>query len=59
MKLKKTNIKKEFVRQKIAQQYYQVIIKKLFVNSAKEKGLYKDLFLGDMTKKSLEKRYNI
>jgi hypothetical protein len=59
MKLKKTNTEKEFVRQKIAQQYCQVIIRKLFANNAKVKDSYKDLFLGDMTKKSLEKRYNI
>ena len=59
MKIKKTSIKKEFVRQKTVRQYCQLIIKKLFANNAKVKDLYKDLFLGDMTKKSLEKRYNI
>lgn len=59
MKVRKRKTPKEFVKQIRAGQFFLGTIKKIFASNASTKGLLKDLFLGVMTKKSLEKRYNI
>jgi hypothetical protein len=59
MRKSQIKIKREYVKQKIAQQYYQVITKKIYVNLVSIKDILKDLFLGVGMKPSLGMSYNI
>ena len=59
MKRNQIKIRKEYVKQKFAQRYYQAITKKIFVNLVSMKDTLKGLFLGVGMKPSLGMSYNI
>ena len=52
MKIRKSVTTKESAKLRVAQQSYQGITKKIFVNHVNKNALLKDLFLGDGMRKS-------